>query len=271
MLAGIDADQKAQRVSTAIVKKVRRMFSEKGLADFSAVSTEILGMEATYGPHRKITGNREVIVKIAAAHKDKNALALFSREIAQAATGMAPGLTGIVGGRPKVSPKISLYSFLIDKSRLKPYVVMNDLETTVDIDCENHFDTEYSPGIKGKPVIDEGFSVPLVKLAWARSGDKGNHSNIGVIARSPEFMPFIKAALTEATVANYMSHTFDDASQAQVKGWELPGLNALNFLLLNSLGGGGMCSLRIDPQGKAFAQQLLDFPVPVSKAIFESV
>ncbi len=66
-----------------------------------------------------------------------------------------------------------------------------------------------------------------------------------------------------------MAHTFD--GEPRVKAWELPGLHAINFLLENSLGGGGICSLRIDPQGKAFAQQLLDFPVPVSREIYQSL
>ncbi|MVF14401.1 DUF1446 domain-containing protein [Ketobacter sp. MCCC 1A13808] len=275
LLGGMDAVKKAECVSGAIIKKVQRMFSEKGMADFSQVNTEILGTESTYGRHGAISLNREVVVKIAAAHTDKKALVLFSREIAQAATGMAPGITGIVGGRPKVSPTIRLYSFLINKSLIQPAVEINGSAFAVPVNPENHFSEEMHPAIEmtsGKSAAkpDQGFQVPLVKLAWARSGDKGNHSNIGVIARKPEYLPFIKAALTESTVSDYMSHTFDE-QPGEVLGWELPGFNALNFLLLNSLGGGGMSSLRIDPQGKAFAQQLLDCPIPVSETIYESV
>ena len=116
----------------------------------------------------------------------------------------------------------------------------------------------------------------LTKI-YTRSGDKGNHANIGVIARREEYLPYIKSALTADTVAEYMAHTFarddkgDDRGEAKVKAWELPGLRAINFLLENSLGGGGICSLRIDPQGKAYAQQLLDFPVPVSAALYQSL
>ena len=109
-------------------------------------------------------------------------------------------------------------------------------------------------------------TVPLIKLAWARSGDKGDHSNIGVIARDPEFLPFIEAALTEQAVAQWMSHLLNPES-GKVTRWAMPGLHAFNFLLEHSLGGGGVASLRIDPQGKAFAQQLLEFPVPVPSAL----
>ena len=109
-------------------------------------------------------------------------------------------------------------------------------------------------------------AVPLVKLAWARSGDKGNHANIGVIARRPEYLPFMNAALGEEAVADYMQHVLDPDT-GSVSRWSLPGMNAFNFLLKNALGGGGIASLRIDPQGKAFAQQLLDMPVMVSEEI----
>src|SRR5690606_39851567 len=77
---------------------------------------------------------------------------------------------------------------------------------------------------------------------------------------------FIEAALTEQAVAQWMSHTLNPES-GKVTRWAMPGLNAFNFLLEHSLGGGGVASLRIDPQGKAFAQQLLEFPVPVPSAL----
>ncbi|NPU90740.1 MAG: DUF1446 domain-containing protein [Gammaproteobacteria bacterium] len=270
ILAGIDARRKAERVSAAILKKVSRLFAEKGMADFSRTDVDILGSEATYGVRSRAHDSREVVVKIAASHSDKKALVLFSKEIAQAATGMAPGITGIVGGRPKVSPMIRLFSCLVPKSSVQPVMDIQGQITDVAVNNANGYD-----GVNDAPVIlhsglPSGLqtvaSVPLVKLAWARSGDKGNHSNIGVIARKPDYLPFIKAALTPAAVAKYMQHVLDPQT-GKVSGWELPGLHALNFLLENSLGGGGIASLRSDPQGKAFAQQLLEFPVPVSSSI----
>ncbi|MEY2864151.1 MAG: hypothetical protein RLY58_1858, partial [Pseudomonadota bacterium] len=72
--------------------------------------------------------------------------------------------------------------------------------------------------------------------------------------------------LTESAVAAYMAHVLD-APNSRVTRFELPALHALNFLLENALGGGGMASLRIDPQGKAFAQQLLDMPVHLPAAV----
>ncbi|MEE2731562.1 MAG: acyclic terpene utilization AtuA family protein [Pseudomonadota bacterium] len=271
VLAGIDAEHKAQKVSQALLQKTSGLLQAKGLGDFDKTHVEILGTEATYGANRRVQKPREVVVKIAAAHRDKKALELFSREIAQAATGMAPGITGIVGGRPKVSPVIRLFSCLLPKSAVSVATELEGRTLPVTPDTENHEFSEPNPTIAtesaGEAEADR--SVPLVALAWARSGDKGDHANIGVIARRDEFLPYIQAALTPSAVARYMAHTFD--GKPRVKAWLLPGLRAINFLLENSLGGGGICSLRIDPQGKAYAQQLLDFPVPVSAELYQSL
>jgi hypothetical protein len=113
-------------------------------------------------------------------------------------------------------------------------------------------------------------SVPLIKLAFARSGDKGNHSNIGVMARKSEYLPYIRAALDEAAVAKWFAHLFENG-KGRVERFDLPGVGALNFMLYDALGGGGVASLRNDPQGKALAQMLLEFPVPVPQAVARSL
>jgi hypothetical protein len=103
--------------------------------------------------------------------------------------------------------------------------------------------------------------VPLVKLAWGRSGDKGNKANIGIIARKPEYFPYIVDALTEQQVRERFSHFLEAGSN--VSRFQLPGLNALNFLLDEVLGGGGMASIRNDAQGKGYAQLLLEVPIKI--------
>ncbi|KJJ99923.1 terpene utilization protein AtuA [Pseudomonas sp. 21] len=268
LIAGIDAVKKAERVSQAIIAKTEEILMERGWGPYREVSIELLGSEATYGPHGRREDSREIVVKLAVRHSRKEALVLFSREIAQAATGMAPGLTGIVGGRPTVYPVIRLFSFLIDKDACALAVEIDGERQPVALPAIEHFDpAALADDIPAPTAMGPAqASVPLVKLAVARSGDKGNHSNIGVMARRPEYLPWIAEALSEGAVAEWMQHVLDP-QLGRVSRWHLPGTHSLNFLLENALGGGGVASLRIDPQGKAFAQQLLEFPVAVPQAI----
>lgn len=269
LIAGREAPQKAQVIADAILTKCERILAMRSVPPFSEKSVEILGIESTYGGHAQALNSREVVVKIAVKHMFKEACMFFASEIAQASTGMAPALAGIVGGRPKASPVIKLFSFLIDKDQVN-----------VEIDFEGHrypvvipqgaSTEQFNTLAAGESAVYQGneIGVPLIEIAHARSGDKGNHSNIGVIARKPEYLPWIRAALTEQAVASYMQHVLD-AEKGRVIRYELAGLNALNFMLENALGGGGVASLRIDPQGKAFAQQLLDMPVKVPAHLLE--
>ncbi|MGE8359357.1 acyclic terpene utilization AtuA family protein [Pseudomonas sp.] len=270
LIAGIDAVKKAERVSQAIIAKTTEMFAERGWGPYSEVSIELLGSETTYGHHGQRRDTREVVIKIAVRHAKKDALILFSREIAQAATGMAPGLTGIVGGRPTVYPVIRLFSFLADKSACSLEVELGDQRLPVALPALDAFDGPGPINDIPAPSGTADSQVPLIKLAVARSGDKGNHSNIGVMARKPEYLAWIAAALTEDAVAQWLGHVLD-AKSGIVSRWYLPGTHSLNFLLENALGGGGVASLRIDPQGKAFAQQLLEFPVPVPRVLADTL
>lgn len=272
LIAGIDAVKKAERVSRAIIAKTEEIFAARGWGPYREVNIELLGSEATYGPHGQRQDSREVVIKLAVRHSKKEALILFSREIAQAATGMAPGLTGIVGGRPTVYPVIRLFSFLVDKSACSLEVELDGERHPVALPEAGSADpTALAEDLHPpRPVGEADASVPLIRLAVARSGDKGNHSNIGVMARRPEFLPWIAEALTPEAVVDWMAHVLDPQT-GRVQRWYLPGTHSLNFLLENALGGGGVASLRIDPQGKAFAQQLLEFPVPVPRALAETL
>ena len=267
IIVGINATKKAKVSAEAIIKKTERMFSDNDWSNYIDTKISIIGTEETYGDNARHTQPREVLLRIMATHEQKEALILLSREIAQALTGMTPGFTNMLGGRPPVSPSIRLFSFLLPKENIR---------TTVDFN-ENQFELETwktkSNNVNSKNTISElsdnidtpDTEVSLINLAYARSGDKGDHANIGVIARKPEYLPYIRDSLTPKRVAKYFSHVV----KGEVERWDVPGIGALNFLLRNSLGGGGMTSLNIDPQGKAYAQQLLDIMIPVPHKIAE--
>ena len=109
--------------------------------------------------------------------------------------------------------------------------------------------------------------VELRRLAHARSGDKGDTANVGVIAYSPAAYRHLKRHLTPERVAEHFAGMID----GPVERFDLDNLEALNFLLHDVLGGGGVASIRNDPQGKGYAQLLLSCPIPVPKAIAESL
>jgi hypothetical protein len=101
--------------------------------------------------------------------------------------------------------------------------------------------------------------ISLIKLAHARSGDKGDTANVGVIALREEFYPLLVREVTEARVKEH----FRGICKGQVERFELPNLGALNFLLHESLGGGGTLSLMTDAQGKTFSTALLRMEIAV--------
>lgn len=102
--------------------------------------------------------------------------------------------------------------------------------------------------------------VSLLKLAHARSGDKGDTANVGIIALKDEFYPILVREVTEDKVKNH----FGEIVKGKVERFDLPNLKALNFLLHESLGGGGTLSLMTDAQGKTLSTALLRMEVELN-------
>ena len=205
-------------------------------------------------------------MRLMVTHDKKEALVLLSKEIAQAATGMTSGVMNYLGGRPPISPSIRLFSFLIEKKHIKQEVlidnkrlIINDINQNLNYSKNNSSTKKY----ENENLLKCDLSIPLEKLAFARSGDKGDHANIGVIARKSIYLPYIRNALSIHVVSNVFKHVL----KGSVMRWDVPGINGLNFLLMNALGGGGMASLHIDPQGKAYAQMLLETLIPIPKSL----
>jgi acyclic terpene utilization AtuA family protein len=262
MIAGYEAIPKARAVGAAILARSRRLMNEAGFDDFNETSIEVLGAESSYGANSRAEAAREVILKIAVRHPSKEALQIFAREIYPAATAMAQGLTGFAGGRPEPQPVIRLFSFLAEKADVPVTVSLG--ETTIDIPpfvpaAATTMGKVAPLAEESPPASGETVKVPLIALAYGRSGDKGDIANIGVLARRPDFVPVLRRELSGEAVRDYFKHFV----KGPVERFEWPGLNGFNFLLHQALGGGGVASLRHDPQGKALAQILMDFQVAV--------
>jgi hypothetical protein len=109
--------------------------------------------------------------------------------------------------------------------------------------------------------------VKLIEIAHGRSGDKGNGSNVGIIARHPDIYPFLKDVLTEERVKDHMKHI----CKGKVERYEMENIGALNFILNESLGGGGTVSLKLDAQGKTHASTLLRMELDVPEELLKLV
>ncbi|MET3378808.1 MULTISPECIES: acyclic terpene utilization AtuA family protein [Variovorax] len=266
-IVGFDAVAKAKRTGEAILARTGTLFSQYGFGPYSGTQLEVLGAESCYGPHAQALQTREAVLRLAVTHPRKEALELFAREIAPAGTSWAPGTTGAGGGRASVSPSIRQYAFLLDKSRVEATVTIDGKRVDVprsEVSASAPIPSPVrAPETHEAPPAPDAIEVPLIRLAWARSGDKGDTSNIGVIARHPALLPLLREQLTEARVAEWLAHLV----KGRVTRYEVPGIDAFNFVCEQALGGGGMASLRNDPLGKGMGQILLAVPLRASPAL----
>ena len=272
-----DWSLQALRSQIAFVSQSVVMLNDSILANVA------LGMES-YGPHAQALQTREAVLRVTATHTRKGALELLSREIAPAGTSWAPGTTGAGSGRASVSPSIRQYAFLLSKTCLSARVELDGEPLTAGSaqasriardagDKGDNAGSATQPMVDHPSAIDDGantgdtIEVPLIRLAWARSGDKGDMSNIGVIARRPALLPLLRAWLTEARVAAFLAHLV----KGRVTRYEVPGIDAFNFVCEQALDGGGMASLRNDPLGKGMAQILLSMPLRVPTSLLAGI
>ena len=264
---GRDADIKAEKLAESVFTRARMMLKHLGLGDFSETSYEIIGAESHYGSSRQVGRVREVDVKIAAKHESARGIGVLLKEMIGMALTAPPGLTGFAGARPKPSPVVRLFSMIVPKQQIEIEVEVEG-EVTV---CSDVLGEIFDPDAYDRPAIPRGeesvdlVAVPLEALAWGRSGDKGNKANIGIIARQAEFVPYIAEHITEETITELFCHFLAAGQDKPVQRFYMPGSNAFNFLLHEVLGGGGIASLRSDPQGKGYAQVLLAEAVQVPR------
>ena len=267
---GFNARSKASVFADAAIARANKQIEAQQLGDFTETSIEILGgvPEKYLGSH---AGDyQEVTLKIAARHRSAAGIGVLLKEITGLGLATPPGLCVFAGGRPKPSPVIRLFSFLLPKGELSVRIHWGG----------DSIDHTVAPVLTSEPAVPVPHTlspcpeaqgvltpVPLIRLAYGRSGDKGDQANIGIIARQAEYLPYIWTALTPEVVANCFSHFLD----GRVERFLLPGIHAINFVLHDVLGGGGIASLRNDAQGKGYAQILLaqpiDLPAPLAERI----
>ncbi|EER09065.1 conserved hypothetical protein [Perkinsus marinus ATCC 50983] len=262
VVRGKDAEVKARKTAEAIIKRVEKHFG---------ITLEESRIEI-------ISSDFEAMVRLAAKHEDKKVLQLLSNELSSAATSMAPGTIGFSSGRARPHAIIRMVPMLVAKSKIRAKIQIGrgperQLEPSVG-PVNIHWPHPTQRVLAVQAVDPHDFSpcetVPLLRVCYARSGDKGNNVNIGLFARNERYLPYIKHQVTADSVRHYFKNRWGLPSTSCVR-YDVPGLGALNYLLSDILGGGGMASLHGDNLGKTYGQMLLQMPILMPSTALDAV
>lgn len=254
---GLEAAAKARRVGEELFTRANAMLRQSQSPPLARARCDVIGGEGA--------GPTTAVCRLVADHIDRAGAQLLVREQASAISHMSVGIT--LGLGASVRPVQWISGFLIPKSSVAIQVTLDGAQVpfTLDEEQKNNGGEAMVPAAPPAPSdADPAQTVPLVRLAWARSGDKGNLFNVAVIARRPEYLPYIAAALTPELVGQHYGRILGHDGPLAVNLFSVPGISALNFVVQNSMDGGVLASTSMDPIAKGMAQLLLDFPVPVS-------
>jgi hypothetical protein len=266
ILSGPDTLAKANKVAEAFWE------SAGGRGSYEHAIHQFIGWNGCHPP-LAASEPGEVLVQFAVRDRDERKInTRFAPQIVPRVLGTVPGISYIADqGRPRASEVVAFWPALVSRLAVSQRVVIGDDEFAV---SEPAVLTRSAMSVPRLEVPVAYRSLPrssperivrvrLQKLCLARSGDKGDTANIGVIARSKAIYGWMIENLTAAFVKRY----FDDVCEGEVERHELPNLLAVNFLLHRSLGGGGTSSLIVDAQGKTYAQYLLAAEVEVPEGL----
>ena len=269
VVAGPEALAKANRVAEAFWD------SAGGRNLYDQALHQFIGWNACHAPLAACEPG-EVMVQFAVRDQDERKInSRFAPQVVPRVLGTVPGITYIADqGRPRASEVVAFWPALVSREAVKERVLVGEEELVIEQRAESR--GQHAPHLThlSRPTHLSHLShpsrrtkrVPLLRLCLARSGDKGDVANIGVIARSDAIYQWVLEHLTAAFVKRY----FDDVCEGDVERFELPNLLAVNFLLHRSLGGGGTSSLLLDAQGKTYAQYLLAAEVEVPEELFHA-
>jgi len=244
-------------------KVFSEMFWDRvGTDGFIDHRTDYVGYNACWGKSAApdVEPN-EIILRFSARAETKGRLAVMSKELAGLILAGPPGVT-VFGGRPSIAPAFGYWPALIDRKRVTARLIQGGDAAFISCDVGPCGEPELIPQ---EPVVEaqnEGtrVTVPLARIAHARSGDKGDLANIGVAALKPEFYPeILREVTTEKLQSFFNSHVLGPIAR-----YRLDNLDAVNFVLQGALNGGGTVSLLLDNQGKTLSQALLTMDIDVN-------
>lgn len=243
--------------------------------NYEKTNTEFVGYNASHKFLSKENTPNEILVKFDVYDFNRDKIAIFAQNIAPLILSGPPGVA-VTGGRPRIQSVMTYWPALLPKKLITPSVLLFDfngnIEKQFNVESTTGFEEEQPQPMQKTTDRNTPFSewstkhktVRFEQICLARSGDKGDTVNIGVIARSDALYEFLHYYLT----AKKMREMFISLCKGEVTRYELNNLKALNFLLTKSLDGGGTKSLMLDAQGKTFAQALLNQEVDIPENLF---
>ena len=265
LISGPDTLKKARHVEKVFWDSIG------GRDNYEDSLSQVIGWDGTHPPLDGTGEPSEVLLHLAVRDRDASKIADgFAAQLVPKVLGTIPGITYLAEtGRPRPTEVIAYWPALIGRDAVEVEVIVGDQRETMPPDVWDSTAHDFAPTPSGSPITPSGqtVSVPLSTLCLGRSGDKGDSANVGVIGRSPEVYSWMVETLTVGFVEN----RFAGIVHGGVDRFEVPNLLSLNFLLHESLGGGGTGSLQVDPQGKTYAQYLLATQVEVDEALVASV
>jgi len=266
LISGPLALDKAERVADAF------WYAAGGEENYEDASTCAIGWNGGHPPLTDDDEPSEILLQVAVRDDDREKIeSQFAVQLVPRVLATVPGITYLADqGRPRVSGVVGYWPALIGRDALDVRVVVGDAEEAMSSAAPAADDVaDFTPDAPNEPVPNTGrrTMVHLEELCLARSGDKGDTCNVGVIARSPEVYDWMRRNLT----AEFVADRFEGICRGEVERHEVPNLLAMNFLLHESLGGGGTLSLLLDAQGKTYAQYLLSAEVTVDTGLIECV
>jgi Acyclic terpene utilisation family protein AtuA len=285
IISGPDARAKAEVFADVFWTRLDAEIAREGLAPLEARHTEYVGDDST---HRGLTPEHlttEILLRLGARDRDRTKLEIF-RKLLPSLILSGPAGVAVTGGAPSISEVVRYWPTLIPQEVAPASVEVwkqeegagapekvserNELAWPVTAgeprparELVDPFPTSLLAELSPSSVVE----VPLMAVAHARSGDKGDTSNIGVIGRSASCYVWLRENVTVERVRGW----FAGIVEGEVHRYLVPNLWALNFLLDRSLGGGGTVSLYIDAQGKTYSQALLRCRVSIPRSLLDTI
>jgi hypothetical protein len=258
-------------------QEFEKIFWERLNAQYLKKNTEFVGYNACHQHLAEDIDPNEILLRLSVYDTDVSKIKNFSMSIAPLILSGPPGVA-VTGGRARMQQVITYWPSLIPKECITSSVHVldekgvitenHDIGSVLGYEEELRFmdNTEHTDFVDPSWEEDRLITVTLRDICLGRSGDKGDTVNVGVLARSEAIYQYLKHDLT----AKKVKEMFGGLTKGKITRYEIDNLMALNFLLEESLDGGGTKSLMIDAQGKTFASALLNQEIMIPEKLLSS-